>query len=382
MVVPGGGRQQERAVAGLSDLRLRVALAPVTWLWLQLSRRQQKVALRSVERALDVLAGIASPAAAPRLLASRLADRLMEAGGKDRVRDPMGWLLGRGLVQRPACPDVRCDDGIRLDTGSDCPTCGNIVHTRRALRAQITALVEAERPYSDPATRRAEVDRCLRKETVLEEQQAQSRRVRTVREVEQRQQAIARRRVLEEEAELARWQAPCADCGLPESAGLCPTCSHRRRTEKLVGEAVDLAVSVRADLSDASAVAELTQQCEADTHALLAVACERACGADADPAWVAFTEPQVAERIRNERRSAALRLLLQSKEAVAEADAAYQAGLRRGGRGAEEAAEQVAEEAGRRAAEFLLRRRLGELHSVRQRAAARPIPGGVVIDAA
>lgn len=133
---------------------------------------------------------------------------------------------------------------------------------------------------------------------------------------------------------------------------------------------VDLAVAVRADLSDAAAVAELTQQCERDTRTLLASACERACGADVDPDWVAFTAREVAQRIRDERRDAALRRLLRSHEAVAESDAVYEASLRRGGRGAEAAAEQAAEAAGRRTGEALLRQRLGELHAVRQRSAA------------
>ncbi|MFD7408666.1 hypothetical protein ACFV7R_39865 [Streptomyces sp. NPDC059866] len=235
-------------------------------------------------------------------------------------------------------------------------------------------------PYSDPVTRRAEAERRLREETVLEEQRAQIRRTRAAREVEQRQQAIARRRALEEEAELARRQAPCVDCGLPECAGLCPACSYRRRTEGLVQEAVDLVVAVRADLSDAAGVAELTQQCETDTRALLTVACERACGPDADPALATFTAPQVAQRIRDERRAAALRRLLRSEAAVAEADAAYEACLRRRGRDAEEAAEQAAYGAGHRTAELLLRQRLGELNAARQRAAvARPATGGMSV---
>ncbi|MER5402133.1 hypothetical protein [Streptomyces sp. NPDC002599] len=50
-----------------------------------------------------------------------------------------------------------------------------------------------------------------------------------------------------------------------------------------------------------------TQQCKTDTRAFLALACERACGPDADPAWAVFTAPQVAQRIRGERRAAALR---------------------------------------------------------------------------
>ncbi|WP_159029153.1 hypothetical protein [Streptomyces viridochromogenes] len=355
-------------MADLDDLRHQVALAPVAWVWSRLKGGQQAVALRAVDRALDALSGIVEVQAAPRVLASRLTDRLGEAGGEALVRDPMGWLLGRGLIQRPACPDLRCDDGIRLDTGSDCPTCGNIVHIRRKLRAQVTARVEADMPSRDPAARRSEVERRLREETVLEEARAQSRRARVAREVEQRQEAVARRRSAEEDAELARRQAPCADCGMPECAGLCPACSFRRRTESLMREAVDLAVAVRADLSDAAAVAELTQQCETDTRAMLVLACERACGPDADPDLVAFTAPQVAQRIRDERHEAAVRRLLSSAEAVAEADSVYEACLRRRGRGAEEAAEQAADAAGRRTAELLLRQRLGELHAARQRA--------------
>ncbi|WP_217242211.1 hypothetical protein [Streptomyces sp. AC555_RSS877] len=64
--------------------------------------------------------------------------------------------------------------------------------------------------------------------------------------------------------------------------------------EPALREAVDLAVAVRADSSDAAVVAELTRHCEADTRALLASACERACGPDAGPALIAFTAPQVS----------------------------------------------------------------------------------------
>ncbi|WP_406466490.1 hypothetical protein [Streptomyces sp. NBC_01594] len=320
-----------------------------------------------------VLSGIVDPAAAPQVLANRLVDRLREVGGEALVRDPMGWLLGRGLVQRPACPDRRCDDGIRLDTGDDCPSCGNVVHIRRSLRARVPAAVEADMPYALPAERRAEIGRRLREEYVLEEQRAQLRRTRAEREVAQRRQAIARRRALEEDVQEARRQAACADCGLPGSAGLCPGCSYRRRTEELVREAVDLAVAVRADLSDATSVAELIRQCERDTRALLTAACEQACDPDADPDWIAYTTPQVAQQILDDRRAAALRRLLESREAVAEADAAYEACRRH--RGTEADADAAADAAGHRAAEYRLRQCVGELHVVRQRAVAARLAG-------
>jgi hypothetical protein len=366
-----GGKAQQRKAEPLDDLRVRSALAPVAGLWSRLTAAQRSIAFRAAGQALHVLSGIVGPEAAPQVLADRLADRLQETGGEALVRDPMGWLLGRGLVQRPACPDPRCDDSIRLDSGTDCPSCENIAHIRHTLRARIAGQVGSQMPYSDPAIRRAEIERRLREETAIEEQRAQIRRTHAEREVEQRQQAIARRRALEEEAELARRQALCADCGLPEAAGLCPACSSKRRTEELVKQAVDLAVAVRTDLSDAAQVAKLTHQCERDTRALLAAACKQACGPDADPVLVAFTAPKVAQRIRDERHAAALCRLQRSEVAMAESDAVYDACLRRRGRGAEAAA-QAADTAGRRTAEFLLGQLLDGLRAVRQSAVEEP----------
>ncbi|MCX4581016.1 hypothetical protein OHB41_49590 [Streptomyces sp. NBC_01571] len=363
VVSDGHGQHQQKDPGAL---RSQVALAPVAYLWRHLRDGQRAVVLPAVEQALVVLSGIVDPAAAPQVLANRLVDRLREVGGEALVRDPMGWLLGRGLVQRPACPDRRCDDGIRLDTGEDCPSCGNVVHIRRSLRARIAAAVDADMPYAPLAERRAETDRRLREEYALDEQRAQLRRARAQREVEQRQQAVARRRALEEDAQEARRQASCADCGLPGSAGLCPGCSYRRRAEDLVQESVDLAVAVRADLSDAAAVAALTRRCECDTRELLVAACEQACGPDAEPEWIAYTTPQIAQQIRDDRRTAALRRLLRSREAVAEADSAYAACRR--GQGSEAEAVRAADAAGRRAAEYLLRQSVGELHALRQRA--------------
>ncbi|MEV5784561.1 hypothetical protein AB0L42_26660 [Streptomyces sp. NPDC052287] len=366
VVVRGVHGQRQQQEAEPDDLRLQVALAPVAYLWGQLRDGQRAVALPAVEQALVVLSGIVDPAAAPQVLANRLVDRLLEVGGEALVRDPMGWLLGRGLVQRPACPDRRCDDGIRLDTGDDCPSCGNIVHIRRSLRARVAAAVEADMPYALPAERRAEIGRGLREEYVLEEQRAQLRRTRAEHEVAQRQRAVARHRALDEDAQEARRQAPCADCGLPGSAGLCPGCSYWRRTEELVQEAVDLAVAVRADLSNATTVAELTHQCERDTRVLLTAACEQACGPGANADWIAYTTPQVAQQIRDDRRTAVLHRLLGSREAVAEAESAYAACRR--GRGTEADADRAADAAGRRSAEYLLRQSVGELHALRQRA--------------
>ncbi|MFJ8650046.1 hypothetical protein ACIRNI_28500 [Streptomyces sp. NPDC093546] len=60
---------------------------------------------------------LALPGGAPPLLADRLTDRLKETGGEALVDKPYPWLIRRGLVQRRACSDRRCDAGIRLDMG-------------------------------------------------------------------------------------------------------------------------------------------------------------------------------------------------------------------------------------------------------------------------
>ncbi|MGW1364576.1 hypothetical protein ACWCQP_45125 [Streptomyces chartreusis] len=370
LTVVGGKRgwqQEERPVTAVDDLRLRVVLAPVADLWRRLSRGQQAVVRRAAEQALGVLSGLADPQLAPQLLADRLTDRLNEVGGEALVREPVGWLLGRGLVQRPGCGDHRCDDGIRLDTRGDCPGCGALMSERRALRARVRGDVDAEFAGADFVVRRAAFEERLRERTVLEADRARARRARVAGEVEMRRAAAARRREAEQAAEVVRQSAACVECGLPGAAGLCPQCTYQRRADALVGEAVDLVVAVRADLADVALVAELTERCAADTRALLAGACLRA--GSGDEALAAFTAPQIAEQILEERRAGAVRRLLVSEEAETEADAVYEAFLRRRP-GGHRAAEAAAEEARHRTAEYLLCHKLGQLQVLRARVAA------------
>ncbi|SOF02741.1 hypothetical protein SAMN05446589_9927 [Streptomyces sp. OV198] len=145
-----------------------------------------------------------------------------------------------------------------------------------------------------------------------------------------------------------------------------PCRSYARRMDLLVQEAVDLAVVGRADLDDAEQVAQLTARCEADTRTLIAEVCQRRGGGEV---WAAYTAQEVAKQVRDERRAAALRRLTGSGEAVAEADAVYEAALRQHPR-ALHAAEAAADDACRRTASYLLRSRLGQLKVVRARAAA------------
>ncbi|MEV6963430.1 hypothetical protein AB0M97_30625 [Streptomyces sp. NPDC051207] len=97
----------------------------------RLSGWQQNQVEAATKAELTRLAGLLmQPEAAPRLLANRLTDRLEETGGEALVTAPYGWLIRRGLVQRQACSDRRCDDGIRPDTGTECPNCHDVIHLR------------------------------------------------------------------------------------------------------------------------------------------------------------------------------------------------------------------------------------------------------------
>ncbi|WP_159062628.1 hypothetical protein [Streptomyces caniscabiei] len=365
-VVGGSGArpQRGRRVEGPVDLHLRVVLSPVAGLWARMSRGQQAVVRRAAERALGALSGIVDPPVAPQLLADRLADRLQEAGGEALVREPVGWLLGRGLVQRQVCTDARCDDGIRLDTRSDCTRCGEVIAGRREVRARVRAELEEEVGGGPAADRRAAYEQRLRTLVLLEADRARARQARETAAVQTRRAAAVRR---QEADELARRSAPCAGCGLLNAEGLCPPCTYGQRRDALVREAVDLAVAMRADAGDLAQVAALTKRCEADTRALVEAVCRRESGGD--EAMAAFMAPEVAERIRDERRDSALRRLLACEEAEAEALSVYGTALRQRPHDLR-AAEAAAEKARHRTARHVLGSLIGELRVVRARAAA------------
>ncbi|MGW7645443.1 hypothetical protein [Streptomyces bobili] len=362
--------QQQRRVDLPADLGLRVTLRPVTGLWERLSGWQQDQVEAAAKAELAHLAGmLMRPEMAPSLLADRLTDRLEETGGEAMVDRPYPWLIRRGLVQRPACSDPRCDDGIRLDTGSECQSCGNVIHIRRASRARIATEIDRELPDLNGRGRRQVLEERLREHTQRDAEQTDARRAQAVAEVEMRRAAVAGRRAAEEAAALERLSAACVDCGLPGAAGLCPECTFRRRTDVLVQQAVDLAVAVRADLDDPAQIAALSERCEADTRSLVAEVCRR----QADQTLAAFTAQEVAERIRNERRASAHRRLLRSEEAGAEAEAVYETVLRRRPRG-HQAAQQAANDARQRTARYLLEGMLGQLQTQRARMKAGRTP--------
>ncbi|WP_229898072.1 hypothetical protein [Streptomyces anulatus] len=333
--------QQQRRVDLPVDLRLRVALGPVVWLWKQLSRWQQDQVEAAAKAELAQLAGLGlTPEGAPQLLAGRLTDRLAETGGEALVNEPYGWLMSRGLVRRPACSDPRCDDGIRLDTGGDCASCGNVIHSRRSQRTQIAAQIDRDLPALTEDERRRLLESRLREQAAIEAQDFVWRTERARAEKAERTAARAasaeqaeRERQAAAAAEAARRILPCGDCGQQRSGGLCEACGYRRRTEVLIVETGRVAATWSADLTDPGTVGAVTDEVRTSlltdiTRAQDEVMAMMEPGElDADPAGVdavlAFTALQTVEAALPEYRSSALGRLGRTKEADTEAAQAY-----------------------------------------------------------
>lgn len=158
----GQSRQQQGRVVLPSEI-LQVILEPVRLLWARLER---PAARRLVEAAtgaeLATVSGFVGRVDAPQVLADRLARRLedqMRRGGP--VKDPVGWLIGKGLPQRQECGDRLCDDRMLLDSGRDCPRCEDRQASSRARRHAVAAAVDTSMPYASETERRTATERQL-----------------------------------------------------------------------------------------------------------------------------------------------------------------------------------------------------------------------------
>jgi hypothetical protein len=388
--------QQQRRVGLPADLRLRVALGPVAWLWERLSGWQQDQVEAAAKVELAQLAGLGvAPEGAPRLLADRLTDRLAETGGEARVDKPFPWLIRRGLPQRQACSHRKCDDGVRLDTGEDCENCGNVIHLRRARRARIGADIDRELPGLSDGERRRVLEERLREHTAAEAEDLAWRQEQA--RVEQARRDAARA-AAQEQAERERQEAaaadavrqalPCEDCGQDRAAGLCEACGYRRRTEAAIVEAGLVSAAWSADLADwgdvAAVTAEVRSTMERDIVAVHAEYLRAMDPADqeAEPeaaaAVLAYGALHTAQQALAAYRRNALTMLGRTDEAEAEARRAYRTEqgrpwFRRNPNGADAvaAATEKAEAARERTAEHLLAVRLEQL---REQAAARTEP--------
>ncbi|MER7900483.1 hypothetical protein ABTX62_31460 [Streptomyces sp. NPDC096046] len=373
-----------------------MALGPVAGLWERLSGWQQGQVEAMAQAELTRLAGMLErPEMAQRLLADRFTDRLEETGGEALVDRPFPWLMRRGLVQRQACSDRRCDDGIRLDTGAECENCGNVVHIRRA---KIAAEVDRQLPGLTEAERRRVFEERLREQAALEAEDFVWRREQARAEQARRDaaRAAARKRAEREHeaaaaADAVRQALPCEDCGQDRAAGLCEACDHRRQTETLIGEAGLIAAAGSADLTDPGNVAAVTAGARTSIGDSIATAWQEflqitdVAALEANPeaaedayACAAF---QTAQQAVQEYQDNALVMLGRTEEAEAEARRAYKAEQGRpwfqhnpNGAGAVAAATKAADAARERVAGYLLATRLEQLRESPPPAPSRPWP--------
>ncbi|MGW1290329.1 hypothetical protein ACWD4N_43730, partial [Streptomyces sp. NPDC002586] len=354
-------------------------LRPVDMVWGRLDRVGARLRVQQAVKAeLGAIRGVFGPGVdAERILCSRLRRRVAEQGDRP-VQDPVGWLIGRALRRRSVCPDLRCDDGLRMDTGASCQACRLLHEDRRVLRHQAAVQV-ADRLGTSPAARlpRREVEAEIRQKW---ERQGWLKAVQRERDAEVRRaraQAQARRRAELKQQEEVRLAQSCQECGREQAAGLCGICANARRVEELVAEAVELEVAAWGDPS-VDGPERFARQAGRLVRAEAEQSMQRGRGDGAFDVTVSLMGKLAAELAVGELRRRALGHLACTQEARAEEASAYAAQMRRRhlfdtGSEAEEAAREAGRAARCRTAEYLLRTRLGTLRARQARGQEEPV---------
>ncbi|MER5885444.1 hypothetical protein ABT160_16570 [Streptomyces sp. NPDC001941] len=333
-------------------------LAPVSDVWGRVSRSGARARVsKAVRDELAALAGVLGESGAEQALRARLETRVAEQGPAV-VLDPVGWLIGKALPRRAGCYDVRCDGGVRMDTGAACDACSVLVGDRRAERAAVASQVAAELPSAAPEERRGEVERRLR-ERVSE---------RGARQALAREKAVPVARTPLVVA--APSVAPCGECGEPRPGGVCEPCASLRAREHAVVRAAELTAVVRGavgGVAGARAV-ELVRGAEAELRAELERVGTDAREAGASAHTLSLLLRWTAEEAVGNARREALAVLGAGPEAEEEARRAHRIETVRGRmrRSGEDRADEVAEQARVRAAEQLLTERLAGLRLLRE----------------
>lgn len=303
------------------------ALAPVALLWGMITRRStRRWLLAAVEKELTRIRSLPSGLPPAQLLAQRLQRRLL-AQGDTAVGDPVGWLLRRGLPQRPRCWSVECDEGLSMSTGDRCRACESLAEDARDVRHRIRAEVEHEMPDASRTQTRQAVEQRLRQEArehaaVVRRRHDQARRESTLRAARLASQRQRRQAELREQAE-----APCVDCGLPGAAGLCMRCTYRRAIDRLVCRAAEITVAARNDLAAGPDIVELVSAEECRIRSLLISG-----RAEADPSRIApltevYAQWVAAQQVAEDSRQTALQRFADSDEADVRAQRARETAL-------------------------------------------------------
>ncbi|MFE0654590.1 hypothetical protein ACFVZH_39370 [Streptomyces sp. NPDC059534] len=362
-------------------VRLEPVLEPVAMVWGRLERRSTRTLVtKAVQgRLREILAACGPEVDAERILRERLKRRLREQGSVPII-DPVGWLMGRGLARRSVCPDLRCDDRVRMDTRAGCPACQFASLDARALRGVAIGKVTSSmggRVYSQGqfedqlrAVWREEATR-----TVIRHEEA-------VVERQRREAVVAVRRAELDARETARRAMPCAGCGRPDSAGLCSGCREDQRVEEKVAEAVDTKVAVWGLGRDAAYSAGLTERAEraerAVRDAVSHAVAELLKAGEVFPEMVAVAARLAAESQAHAVRESALRFLARGPKAEEERERVHAAELRRAHlfdsvEEAQEAADMAAETARWRTAQHLLDLQVDSFRAERSQAARQEV---------
>ncbi|WP_217225982.1 hypothetical protein [Streptomyces anulatus] len=296
---------------------LHQALMPVTWLWSGLGRASTSGWLaQKVREELVRLAGIVGPQSASSALAGRLQRRL-DRQGIHPVRDLVGWLLRTGLPQAQGCWSRTCDDGTRMDTGGPCPSCECLIGDRRGLRQAAAAAVAARYPRATPEELRPLYEQELRERFEQQAAYDVGRREQALAERAAWDGAVAEQRAQFAQQKAARAAAPCRQCGKPGACGYCPVCALGDSTRRLVGQAVDLVLALKADFGDAEAFGDLEAQVERDSWKVVQDVGAEAASAPELRAWAQYDR---ARQLLDQRHGRALRALRFSAVADEEAD--------------------------------------------------------------
>ena len=382
-----GEQQRDRAGEGhpapelVKPVRLRWSLPrgleqvldPVRLEWARIGhaggRTRVRVALKAELRR---LAGIVGSEQAPVILAERLERRLAAQHG-ERVREPVGWLLSRGLPQRAECYATACDDQVRMDTGLVCPSCELLIGDRRALRHQVVQAVAAELPRLAPAEARAEVERQLSREVALRAAREAVRREHAAVERAHREVAWAHQReeLASAKAELAA--RACEECGVPEAGGLCLVCSQNRTAREAVEQAAQVAAAVSGPVRDLGVVTGRLTACRVWVESEVERVTGRLRREGMPEAAVAWETRTLAEELLRAERARAMDALLDSAEARAEAERVF--AIERARRSGELQARAAAEQARQRCAELLLAQRLRQVRAAEQPSPTEEVSG-------
>ena len=352
---------------------LEQVLDPVRLEWARIGhaggRTRVRVALKAELRR---LAGIVGSEQAPVILAERLERRLAAQHG-ERVREPVGWLLSRGLPQRAECYATACDDQVRMDTGLVCPSCELLIGDRRALRHQVVQAVAAELPRLAPAEARAEVERQLSREVALRAAREAVRREHAAVERAHREVAWAHQReeLASAKAELAA--RACEECGVPEAGGLCLVCSQNRTAREAVEQAAQVAAAVSGPVRDLGVVTGRLTACRVWVESEVERVTGRLRREGMPEAAVAWETRTLAEELLRAERARAMDALLDSAEARAEAERVF--AIERARRSGELQARAAAEQARQRCAELLLAQRLRQVRAAEQPSPTEEVSG-------